>query len=59
MTTIAAMQCIEKGLFTLDEDITRLLPEYKDIDILAGFDKDTKAPILEKNTTTLTMRYAI
>jgi CubicO group peptidase (beta-lactamase class C family) len=27
MTTIAAIQCVEKELFTLDEDVSRILPE--------------------------------
>lgn len=59
MTTVAAMQCVERGLFTLDEDISRLLPEFKDIDILTGFDSATKAPKLEKNTKPITMRFVV
>ena len=56
MTTVAAMQCVERGLFTLDEDIVRLLPELKDIEILVFFDKVTKAPVLKKNNIKITMR---
>jgi CubicO group peptidase (beta-lactamase class C family) len=57
MTSVAAMQCVEQGLFTLDEDVCRFLPELKDIEILTSFDKATKKPILKKNTVTMTMRY--
>jgi CubicO group peptidase (beta-lactamase class C family) len=39
MTTVAVMQCVEKGLFTLDEDISRILPEWKSPDILTGFEE--------------------
>lgn len=31
LTSIAALQCAEAGQFTLDEDITRLMPEFKDM----------------------------
>jgi CubicO group peptidase (beta-lactamase class C family) len=44
MTTVAAMQCVEKGLFTLDENISRVLPEWKSPDILTGFDDKTGEP---------------
>lgn len=55
MTTVAAMQCVEKGLFTLDEDISRILPEWKSPDILTGFEK-TGEPILRKATKIITVR---
>jgi CubicO group peptidase (beta-lactamase class C family) len=54
MTTVAALQCVEKGLFTLDEDVTRILPEWKDADILTGFDDEGKPKLVKaKNTITL------
>ncbi|KAG9234470.1 beta-lactamase/transpeptidase-like protein [Amylocarpus encephaloides] len=56
MTSIAALQCIERGLFTLDEDVTKLLPELKDIEILTGFEKGTQTPILAVATKTITVR---
>ena len=55
MTTVAAMQCVEKGLFTLDEDISRILPEWKSPDILTGFEK-TGEPTLRKATKIITVR---
>jgi len=56
ITAIAALQCVERGQFTLDEDATRLLPEFKDLNVLTGFD-DTGKPVLVKATKTITLRY--
>ncbi|PVH69704.1 beta-lactamase/transpeptidase-like protein [Cadophora sp. DSE1049] len=58
MTTICAMQCVERGDFTLDEDVTRLLPELKGLEILKGFD-DQQQPILEKNNKSITLRHLL
>ncbi|KAL1637200.1 hypothetical protein SLS56_000859 [Neofusicoccum ribis] len=35
ITTIVALQCVEKGLLNLDDDISGILPEWKDPKILA------------------------
>ncbi len=56
MTAIAALQCVERGQFTLDEDVTRLLPELKDLDILKGFEDETGKPILVKATKKINLR---
>lgn len=56
MTTVAAMQAVERGHFTLDEDVTRLLPEWKDVEIITGFEEGSDKPILGKNTTPITLR---
>ena len=56
MTAVAVMQCVEKGLFTLDEDISRILPEWKSPDILTGFEEKTGEPILRKATKVITAR---
>jgi hypothetical protein len=56
MTAIAALQCVERGQFTLDEDITRLIPEFKDVEILKGFEEGTEKPILVKSTKKITLR---
>jgi len=56
MTSIAALQCVERGQFSLDEDITRLLPELKDIEVLKGFEAGTENPILVKATRKITLR---
>jgi CubicO group peptidase (beta-lactamase class C family) len=59
MTTVAAMQCVEKGLFTLDENISRVLPEWKSPDILTGFDDKTGEPLLRKATKAITLRHLL
>lgn len=56
LTTICMLQCIENGLFTLDQDITTVLPEWKDPDILTGFDEETGEPILLKAKNKITIR---
>ncbi|KAH7397682.1 beta-lactamase/transpeptidase-like protein [Cadophora sp. MPI-SDFR-AT-0126] len=56
MTAIAALQCVAHAHFTLDEDVTRLLPELKDINLLKGFEEGTEKPILVKATKKITLR---
>ena len=56
MTSVAAMSCVERGLVTLDEDISRVLPELKDIKILYSFDNLGK-PVLQPSQNTITLRY--
>ncbi|KAF7888699.1 uncharacterized protein EAF02_003240 [Botrytis sinoallii] len=57
ITSICALQCVERGQFTLDEDVSRLLPELKleELDIIQGFDSEEK-PILVKATRNITLR---
>ncbi|KAH7384003.1 beta-lactamase/transpeptidase-like protein [Pyrenochaeta sp. MPI-SDFR-AT-0127] len=56
-TTIAALQCVERGLFTLDDpaDVDRLIPEWKDLEILAGW-TDGGKPNLQPATAKITVR---
>ena len=49
------MQCVEKGLLELDAPIATILPEWKDPDILTGFDSDGK-PTMHKASTPITLR---
>lgn len=59
ITSVAVMQCVEKGLLKLDDDVSTILPELKDIDVLVGFEngEDGKEkPILKKNTKVITLR---
>jgi CubicO group peptidase (beta-lactamase class C family) len=57
MTTVAAMQCVERGYFDLDDDVVTFLPELKGREILTGFDETTGEPILKPNTKTITLRF--
>ena len=56
MTSIAAMQCIERGLATLDTDVAEVLPELAAQGILTAFDEDTGEPIIEKRRNAITFR---
>lgn len=61
MTTIAAFQCIERGLFSLDsaDDVQRLIPERAALDdIITGVD-DSDALILKKATSRMTLRHLL
>lgn len=55
MTSIAVMQCVERGLLDLDADVSNVLHEFKDIEILTGFDGDGN-PILVMAKTKVTLR---
>ena len=59
MTAVAALQCVERGQFTLDEDVTRILPELKGREILKGFEEDSNKPILVPNTKPITLRFVV
>jgi CubicO group peptidase (beta-lactamase class C family) len=59
MTTVAALQCVERRLLCLDTDITDVLPELKDIDILLKMVDDGsggKKPVLKKSKGMITLR---
>ncbi|KAH9216786.1 beta-lactamase/transpeptidase-like protein [Leptodontidium sp. 2 PMI_412] len=59
VTTIAALQSVERGHFRLDEDVTRILPEFKGIQILTGFDEESGEPILVTSTRAITLRHLL
>ncbi|KAK2623772.1 hypothetical protein QTJ16_006953 [Diplocarpon rosae] len=61
VTTVAAMQCVERGQLSLDDDVSIILPELKDIQILTGFEEvdGKEKPILVKNTKTITLRHLL
>ncbi|KAG9951874.1 beta-lactamase family protein, partial [Aureobasidium melanogenum] len=52
LTSIAAMQIIEKGLISLDTDVGPYLPDLAEQPILHGFDDNDK-PILSKRKNTI------
>jgi CubicO group peptidase (beta-lactamase class C family) len=56
VTTVAALQCVERGLFDLNSiaDVERLLPEWNNAQLLTGFAEDGQALLqLAKEKTTL------
>ncbi|KAI1095378.1 beta-lactamase/transpeptidase-like protein [Rostrohypoxylon terebratum] len=55
VTSVAAMQLVERGLVTLDEDVTPLLPSLAKLEILTGF-ADDGTPITRKRQNPFTLR---
>lgn len=56
MTTIAALQCVERGQIDLDDDVGEAVPELKNPDIITGFKEGTEEPILKKAENKITLR---
>lgn len=59
LSTVAAMQCVERGQLELDTDVTSVLYELKGRQILTGFEESTGEPILKDNHTPITLRYVV
>ena len=59
MTALSVMQCVDRGQLKLDDDVTAILPELKDLDILEGFEEESGKPILKKATKKITLRYVL
>jgi CubicO group peptidase (beta-lactamase class C family) len=55
ITTIAVLQCVEKGLLALDGDISEVLHEWKNPKILVRFEESGE-PILEDSKGVITLR---
>ncbi len=56
LTAIAVLQCVERGLLHLDEDVVRVLPEFKDIEVITGADESTGELKIQKATKVMTLR---
>jgi CubicO group peptidase (beta-lactamase class C family) len=54
-TSIAAMQCVERGLIGLDEDVGRVLPEYAQPQLLSRW-SESGDPILVDIDKKITLR---
>ena len=57
MTSVALLQCIDKGLITLDEPLTKIAPEFENIDILTGASDSGFA--FEQSKTAITARHLL
>ena len=55
MTSIAALQCVERGLLKLDDDVSGILPEFEEIKVLTGFD-GAGQPVLRRAERRVTLR---
>ncbi|KAK3321378.1 beta-lactamase/transpeptidase-like protein [Cercophora scortea] len=58
LTAVAVLQLVDRGLITLDTDITPHLPTLAALPILTGFDA-SNAPILTPRTTPLLVRHLL
>lgn len=60
LTQISALQCVERGLLTLDGDISEHIHELKDIKILTGFEDEDgekeKKPVYTEAKNKVTLR---
>jgi CubicO group peptidase (beta-lactamase class C family) len=55
MTSICALQLVERGLVTLDEPVYKHIPELKDFPVITGF-KEDGTPIEEPHKNPITLR---
>ncbi len=58
ITTVAAMQLVEKGLLQLDEPMSHLFPQFASISVLDGFSADGK-PQFRKPVRQITLRHLL
>jgi CubicO group peptidase (beta-lactamase class C family) len=56
MTAVAALQCVEAGLTTLDEDVSKHLPDIGKYGVITGFDDAKNEAITVPTTTPITLR---
>lgn len=55
IATIAALQCVEDGLLTLHGDLSTVVPELANKEVIMGFAEDGETPILEPATRPITL----
>jgi CubicO group peptidase (beta-lactamase class C family) len=58
ITSVAAMQQVEKGKLSLDEPLSKVLPQLDDIKVLEGFDAEG-APTLRAPKRPVTLRHLL
>ncbi|KMP09481.1 transesterase [Coccidioides immitis RMSCC 3703] len=58
MTSIAALQCVERSLIQLDDDVAQILPDLAALEILEGYNSDTREWILRKRKNAINLRSA-
>ncbi|KAI1297569.1 beta-lactamase/transpeptidase-like protein [Xylaria venustula] len=58
VTALAALQCCERGLLTLDGPIYDVLPEFRGLPIIKRFNEDG-SPVLEPHSKPITLRHLL
>ena len=56
MTSIAVLQCVEKCQIGLDDDVSEVLPELKEPEILEGLEEESDKPIYKQARAKITLR---
>lgn len=59
MTSVAAMQVVEKGLIGLDDDLSTILPELRDQKVLASFDATSGVEDYQVPDSKVTLRSVV
>ncbi|KAH7087523.1 beta-lactamase/transpeptidase-like protein [Paraphoma chrysanthemicola] len=59
MTSISAIQLVERGLVGLDEPVYKHIPELESFKILSGFEESSGKPIIKENNTPITLRHLL
>jgi methyl acetate hydrolase len=59
ITSVAAMQLVERETLTLDEPVTKHLPKLSGLEVLEGFDKNTGKPVLRPASKPVTLRHLL
>jgi len=59
VTALAALQCCERGLLSLDEPIYDVLPEFKGLPVLKRFNENDGSPVLEPHKKPITLRHML
>lgn len=60
--TVCALQCVEKGLLSLDDDATEVLPEFKDVQVVAKVieaEDGEDTPVFRPAKGKITLRYFV
>ena len=61
LTSLAALQCVERGLLTVDGDISKIpgMERLGQMPILTGFAEDGETPKFKDNTAPITLRHLL
>jgi methyl acetate hydrolase len=59
ITSTAALQLLERGKLTLEEPVSKHLPELAKLDVLEGFDNATGKPILRPAKKAVTLKHLL
>jgi CubicO group peptidase (beta-lactamase class C family) len=58
ITSVAAVQCVERGLLELDAPASRVLPAIGEVGVLTGFDADGR-PLTRRPKRPITLRHLL